>query len=175
VLGGEQPEPGELRKVDVLKLVSEHAVEPRRPARAVALAALHGARRPQQQIPEIGGVRVAQPALVVGIDPGTGAQAVCIDRQAAAIGFGDHRLDLRRGLVGRDQVVFELGQPAAHEFQRIPADRRAVLPGGQVHRFEGTPDDPAAVIGIEDVEGGPQAGDLRFDPELARGKAVECA
>jgi len=46
--------------------------------------------------------------LVVGIDLGTGAQAVCIDQQAAAIGFGDHGLDLRRGLVGRDQVVFEL-------------------------------------------------------------------
>ena len=28
VLGGEQPEPGELGKVDVLELVSEHAVEP---------------------------------------------------------------------------------------------------------------------------------------------------
>jgi hypothetical protein len=39
LLGSEQPEPGELRKVDVLKLVSEHAVEPRRPACAVALAA----------------------------------------------------------------------------------------------------------------------------------------
>src|ERR1700730_7262595 len=28
VLGGEQPQPGELGKVDVLELVSEHAVEP---------------------------------------------------------------------------------------------------------------------------------------------------
>ena len=28
VLGGEQPQPGELGKVDVLELVNEHAVEP---------------------------------------------------------------------------------------------------------------------------------------------------
>jgi hypothetical protein len=35
------------------------------------------------------------------------------------------------------------------------------------------PDDPAAFICIETVEAGPQAGDLGFYPELARGKAVE--
>ena len=100
---------------------------------------------------------------------------MCIDRQAAAVGFGDYGLDLRRGLVGRDQVVFELGQPAAHEFQGIAADRRGILATGQVQRLEGALDDPAAVIGVEDVEAGPQAGDLRLDPELARGKAMECA
>jgi hypothetical protein len=73
--------------------------------------------------------------LVIGIDPGAGAQALCVDRHAVAVGLGDHRLDFRRGLVWRDQVVFELGQPAAHELQRIAADCCAAISAGQVQRL----------------------------------------
>ena len=96
-----------------------------------------------------------------------------VHRQGIAIGLGDDSLHFRRRLVGRDQVVLELGQAAAHEFQRIAANRHDAVSAGQVQRLERAPDDPTAVIGIENVEPGPQAGDLGFDPELARGKAVE--
>ena len=98
---------------------------------------------------------------------------MCIDRYAVAIGFGDHSFDLRGSLVGGDQVVFEPGQPAAHEFQRIAANRRAPISADQGQRVERAPHDSAAVIGIENVEARPEAGDLGFDPELARGQAVE--
>jgi len=60
-------------------------------------------------------------------------------------------------------------------FSGFPADRRAVLPAAKFQRLEGALDDPRAVIGVDDVEAGPQAGNLRFDPELACGKAVEGA
>jgi hypothetical protein len=56
---------------------------------------------------------------------------------------------------------------------RIAAIRRAAVSAGQVQGLERAPDDPAAVICIETVEAGPRTGDRGFDPELARGKAVE--
>ena len=135
---------------------------------------MHRPRWPQQQIPEIGGVGVQQSALVIGIDAGSGAQAMRVDRQGVAIGLGDHSLHFRWRLVGRDQVVLELGQAAAHQFQRIAANRRDAVSAGQVQRLERASDDPTVVVSIEYIEAGAQAGDLGFDPELARGKAVEC-
>jgi len=56
---------------------------------------------------------------------------------------------------------------------RIAAIRRAAVSAGQVQRLERAPDDPAAVICIEILEAGAQAGDLGFYSKLARGKALE--
>jgi len=98
---------------------------------------------------------------------------VGIDWQPAKVAYGNRRVDLRPRAVRCDQVVFKLGQLVANELQRIAADKGTVLAVCEVQCFEGSFDQPAAVIRIENIEAGPQAGDLGFDPELARGKAVE--
>ena len=41
-----QPTPGELREVDVLKFIGEHAAEALRPAPAIGFVRLQGARSP---------------------------------------------------------------------------------------------------------------------------------
>ena len=89
-----------------------------------------------------------------------------VHRSVGPLRFGDHRLDPRRRLVGRDQIVLELGQPVAHHLQRVAPDAGAVIAAGEVHRLQDALDDAAAVIGIEDVKPRPQAGALRFGAQL---------
>ena len=44
-----QPTPGELREVDVLKFIGEHAAEALRPAPAIGFVRLQGRVRPQHE------------------------------------------------------------------------------------------------------------------------------
>jgi hypothetical protein len=83
------------------------------------------------------------------------------------------RFDLGRSLVGGIRLSLNLDRRPHMSFSGSRLFAMPAVPAGQVQRVERAPDDPAAVIHIENVEAGPQAGDLGFDPELARGKAVE--
>ena len=98
-----------------------------------------------------------------------------VDRCARAIGRRDHRLDLCRGVLGRDQVVLEGGEAVAHQLHGIAADGRDVAAVGEVHRFHDALDHAPAVIGVEDVEARPQTGDLGLDAELSCAEPVERA
>ncbi len=172
MFGAEQPKPAILRVIDVLIFIGEYAVEPPCPAGAVARVLLHDARRPEQQVAEVGRVGVAQHALIGGVDPGTGAQSVRIDQHVGATGLGDHRLDACRRFLRGDQAVVELEQPVAHHLQRV-ATEGGLLAAGEVQRLEHTLDDTAPVVGVQDVEAGTQPRDFRFDAQLPCPKAVE--
>ena len=91
------------------------------------------------------------------------------------MGFGNHRLDLSGRVLWRDQIVFELGEPIAHDLQRIAADLQALVAGGEVEGFHDALDDAPAVVSVENVEAGPQSRHLRLDPQLPRRKPVKGA
>jgi len=82
---------------------------------------------------------------------------------------------MSRGIVRGDQAVLELGQPAANRLQRVAPDRYRLVATGDIHRLHDPLDHAAAVVGVEDVEAGPEAGHLRLDAQLAGAQAVERA
>ena len=89
MVGGERFEPAILGEVDVLIFVGQKAIEPRGPAVAIFFIVVHGEGRPEQQIAKIGGVRLAQTMLIIGVDARGGAKPSASScspvRSAAAI------------------------------------------------------------------------------------------
>ena len=79
----QKPEPTILRLVHILILVRKHRVKTPGPAIEVANVFAHRPDGPEQKIPEIGGIGVAQDALIRDIDPGSRAPVAGIDRQAS--------------------------------------------------------------------------------------------
>ncbi len=173
VPGREQAQPRVLGVAHVLVLVRQHAVEASGPALPVGRVALHGDRRPEQQVAEVGRVRLAQPALILGVDPRHQAQAVRVHRTADQAGLGDPGLDPGRRLLRRHQVVLELADLPADQLDRVAV--AAELGRVHRHRLEHALDQPLAVVGVQDVEAGAQARHLRLRPQLAGAEAVEGA
>ena len=171
----EKPEPAILRMVDVLVFVGEQNVEALAPSVPIVGVAQHRESRPEQQISEIGGVPVAECPLIIGIHAGAGSQSVWVGGRSQSQRFCDHGFDVGRRILRRDQIVLELGQPVAHHLQRIAADLHALVAGGEVVRLHDSLDDAPAVVGVEYVEAGPQAGYFGLDPQLAGGESVEGA
>ncbi len=173
VPGREQAQPRVLGGAHVLVFVRQHAVEAAGPALPVGRVALHGHRRPQQQVAEVGGVRLAQAALVLGVDPRHQAQAVRVHRTVDQARLGDPGLHPGRRLLRRHQVVLELADLPAHQLDRVAV--AAELGRVHRHRLEHALDQPLAVVRVQDVEAGAQARHLRLGAQLAGAEAVEGA
>ena len=88
--------------------------------------------------------------------------------------LGDPVLDMRRGGLRPHQPVFELGDVAGDDFDRI-APAAFVLVGRKVQRLHDAAKDASGVVGVEDVEVLPQGRDFGGSAKLADRQAVECA
>ena len=109
VIAGQRHEPHVLAVVDILVLVGEDAVEAAGPAPPVGFVALHRQRRPQQQVAEVGGVGVAQAALVFGVEPGHGFWAGGVGEWGLAGGrVGRGGVEVGQRVLRGDERVLEL-------------------------------------------------------------------
>lgn len=165
-------EPAVLGEVDVLIFVGVHPIEFRGPAVAIFFVAEHGEGRPEQEIAEIGGVRLAESLLIVGVDPHGGAKPGRIDLLAVALGARDFGVDPCRRAFGRHEIIFEFRDPVAHDLERIAAGFGLFVAAGEIERLHGALDDAPAVVGVENVEIGLEAGDFGDVAQLPRGEAV---
>jgi len=127
----------------------------------------------EEEIAEIGRVRVSKRALIGVIDAGTRSQIVGVDRKVKATGVGNNGFDPGRRILWRDQVVLELGEAVAQRLEWIATGRAALSVRDQVHRLQNALYDAAAIVSVQDVEPGPQPCDLGFRAQLPGAEAVE--
>ena len=85
------------------------------------------------------------------------------------------RFDVRCRFAGDHERIFERRDPVANQFEWVAADRHVIIGGIEVHTLHDPLDDPAAVIGIHDVEAWPKTRDLWLDAQLPCAEAVERA
>ena len=170
VVLGHQPEPAVLDGVHVLVLVGQQAGEAAGETQSALLVASHGYRRPEQQVAEVGGVGLAQAALVLRIDAGRGAQPGGIGQRVGC----QHRLGPDDRLTGGDEVVLEAADVAGNGLHRV-LGHAVVLAGVGAHGLHGALQQTLGIVGIEHVEALAQPGHLRLLAQLAGSEAVEGA
>jgi hypothetical protein len=123
-----------------------------------------------RKIAEIGGIRIAQALLVLGIDPSGEAEDVrIVDRRLAGAFYVAGRLGWQ------DQVVLEPADRRADGFERATAAVTVAVEIGEIGGLDRAAQEAAGIVGVEDVEPLPKPGDLRLQAQLPGAEAVEGA
>ena len=95
-----------------------------------------------------------------------------VERFAGTFGSVDLGVDPSRGSLRGDEIIFEFRDSVGHDLERIAAGLGFFPAAGEIEGFHGSLEKAAAVVGIEDIEAGAQAGDFRLVAKLAGGEAV---